>query len=140
MTWCRALLAGLMLVASNASLSADWMLVHQSDYSDHYIDTDSISVDMSRGKPPGFVRIATFKYTHPAPAHIRLGSWIEFTILVIAFDCKDKRSRIDEMTFYINDGSKEKQTVNDPVLWDPGLGEEGDLACNWNASRTSHHR
>ena len=131
MTWRGTGLAALLLFSSNASLSSDWMLVKHSNHSDHYIDADSIRVDTTRNKLPGSVRLATFKFTHIAPEHSRSISWVEYTILVIAFDCKENRLRIDEMTFHISDGSKEAQTVVDPVLWDPGLGDEGDLVCNW---------
>jgi hypothetical protein len=107
------------------------MLVSHSDDSDRFIDAASIEVDSSRGKAPGFIRLSTWKFTHRAPEHESKIPWIEYTILVIAFDCKENRGRIDEMTFFLRDGSREKQTVSDPVLWDPGLGDEGDLVCDW---------
>ena len=125
------LLSLLGLWTANAAFSADWMLVRQSGNSDHFIDTASIKVDSSRSKAPGSIRLSTWKFTHKAPDHAIQVPWIEYTILLIASDCKEHRERIDEMTFFLSDGSKEKQNVNDPVLWDPGLGDEGDLVCNW---------
>jgi len=120
------------LLIPNGALPADWVLVRQSGDSEHFIDTDSIKVDSSRTKAPGSIRLSTWKFTHSAPEHARREPWIEYTILLIAFDCKEKRERIDEMTFVLSDGSKEKQRVDDPVLWNPGLGDDGDLVCHWN--------
>jgi hypothetical protein len=125
------LLSLLGLWTSNAARSADWVLVSQSGISDHFVDTASIKVDSSRSKVPGSIRLSTWKFTHKAPEHAIKIPWIEYTILLIAFDCKEHRGRIDEMTFFLSDGSNEKQTVNDPVLWDSGLGDDGDLVCNW---------
>jgi hypothetical protein len=119
---------GLLLTTS--VLAEDWMPLSSDSDRPVYIDMSSI-------QGSGFIRRATEKFVHAPPKHTLREPWIQYSILLIAFDCKDHRSRIDAMTFYLSDGTTEKQRVADPVLWDPSSPNDEvlDLVCTWGASK-----
>jgi hypothetical protein len=109
---------------------APWMLVR----SDSNVST---CVDMSSIKVSGFIRHVNFKLVHPPPKKTARFPWIRYGIDLLAFDCKDHRTRIDEMTFYFSDGTAQQMPVNDPVLWDPIRpntisAADLDLVCGWS--------
>jgi hypothetical protein len=115
---------------TTSALAEDWMLLSSDGERPVYIDMSSIQVS-------GFIRRATEKFVHAPPKHTLREPWIQYSILLIAFDCKDHRSRIDAMTFYLSDGTTENQRVADPVLWDPSGPNDDvlDLICTWRASK-----
>jgi hypothetical protein len=115
---------------ATSALAEDWMQLSSDNDRPIYIDMSSIQVS-------GFIRRATEKFVHAPPKHTPREPWIQYSILLVAYDCKNHRSRIDEMTFYLSDGTAEKQLVADPVLWDPSSpnDEELDLICTWRASK-----
>lgn len=119
----------IFLLATNSARAADWMLLRRESYGDSYIDLSSIAVS-------GFIRHATIKLTHPPPRQTSNLPWIQYGILLVAFDCKEHRQQINAMTFFFSDGKVEKEPVNDQVLWDPirpdmASASDLDFVCGW---------
>jgi hypothetical protein len=109
---------------------ADWTLVRSESHG-------STCVDMSSIKVSGSIRRVNFKHVNPPPKHTFSVPWIRYGIDLVAFDCKDRRTRTDEITFYLSDGTAERGAVNDPVLWDPIRPDsvsaaDLDLICGWS--------
>jgi hypothetical protein len=97
----------------------------------------STCVDMSSMQVSGFIRRVSFKSIYP-PWKQRPGfPQVKYTVVLMAFDCKDHRQRIDEIDSYYDDGSVTKGgSGKDPVLWDPIRPDtvsaaDLDRVCGW---------
>jgi hypothetical protein len=123
-------IAVLSVFGMNSGHAEDWMFLRSDGHSEIYIDMSTIAFS-------GVIRRANFKRVNPTPKQPIHISWILYSIEREAFDCKDHRGRIDEMTFYVSDGTIEKEPVNAPVLWDPVANTDPDfeLVCGWKASK-----
>jgi hypothetical protein len=106
----------LVLLAGDA-LANTWTLLQHTDSRDTYIDRASIKVDVTRGWVSDSVRTAVFKDVRKPPPS-PTGRWVQYSIATMAFDCVGKRERMDAMTLYISDRSKEIQQMDNPLQWD----------------------
>ena len=110
----------------------NWMLVRNGDISSTYVDMSSVQVS-------GFTRRVNFKSVHLPPKKKFPWPSTLFSISLIAFDCKDRRLRIDEQDYYYDDGRVSKNSgYTDSVLWDPirpktDSAADWELICGWNS-------
>lgn len=97
----------------------------------------STCFDMSSIRVSGSIRRVNVKLTDAPPTKTSSLPWLRYSIQLVAFDCKDHRTRTDEMTFYFSDGTAQTMPVDDPRLWwplRPGdiSAADLDLVCGWS--------
>jgi hypothetical protein len=91
--------------------AGNWTLLRQAGAFSTFIDMSNMTVS-------GFVRRVHVKHVYPETP--RKSSYaVRFTISLEAFDCKDRRERIDKAMDYYADGTVRQSAVEDPVLWRP---------------------
>jgi hypothetical protein len=106
----------------------NWMLVRNGNISSTYVDMGSIQVS-------GFIRRVNFKHGLLPPKKKFPWPSTLFSISLIAFDCKDRRLRIDEQDYYYDDGRVSGGPGRmPPLIWDPiqpktDSAEDWDLIC-----------
>jgi hypothetical protein len=111
--------------------AVNWTPVRSESSGSTYVDMSSIQVS-------GFIRRVNFKYVLPPPQKKYPWPSISFSILSVAFDCKDHRMRADWRDSYYDDGSAIKNPgYADSVLWDPirpktDSAADWELVCGWN--------
>ena len=126
--WERARQALLKQFPACPVPTANWVLLRNASYGSTYVDPSSLKVS-------GYIRRVNFRNVYPVHP-IPYFPLTRFSIALQAFDCKDRRTRIDRQTAYFTDGTARPLSVIDPVLWDPvGVGTEPaadlDLVCRW---------
>jgi hypothetical protein len=109
--WERASQALLKSYPACPAPAGNWTLLRQDGASSTFIDMSNMTVS-------GFVRRVDVKHVYPATP--RISSYtVRFTISLEAFDCKDRRERIDRAMAYHADGTARQWGGKDPVLWEP---------------------
>jgi hypothetical protein len=109
---------------------ANWTLLRNDRLGSTFIDMSSLNES-------GVIRRVNVKHVFP-PTTWRSSYTARFSIALDAFDCEDRRERIDKLMFYFTDGTARQMSVNDPVLWDPVKpntisARDLELVCSWKS-------
>lgn len=109
--------------------AANWTLLRNDRFGSTFIDMSSMTVS-------GPIRRVKVKHVSP-PTPWKSNYTIRFSISLDAFDCRDRRERIDKVMYYYTDGTAKPGPVKDPVLWEPIRADtvsatDLDLVCSWS--------